>query len=129
MEKFNSLAGLLPFSISRGEKKIQQLRSEKFHIGSSARLARSVETVCAGRAGAKEASCISGITKEDLFPDQQLQRAYLWFSGNWGAQRVISSLLFTYLVLDSTTNAQLFTQHKAPHAKPAHRVPEVSRLQ
>lgn len=73
MEKFNSLAGLLPLSILRegGEKKKkkhdQQLRSEKFHIGRSARLARSVETV-QEELVQKKASCICGITKEDLFP-------------------------------------------------------------
>lgn len=124
--KFNSLARLLPFSIFRGGEKNPAIKVRK--VSHSARLARFVETVCACRAAAKEASCISGITKEDLFPDQQLQRAYLWFSGNQGAQRVISSLPLTYLVLDSTTNAQLFTQHKDPHAKPAHRVPEISKL-
>lgn len=72
MEKFNSLAGLLPLSILRGgggkkKKHDQQLRSEKFHIGRSARLARSVETV-QEELVQKKASCICGITKEDLFP-------------------------------------------------------------
>lgn len=73
MENVTHRLGNFHFPFGGEGEKIQQLRSEKFRI--SARLARLVETVCARRAGAKEASCISGITKEDLFPPSTVTKS------------------------------------------------------
>lgn len=72
MEKFNSLAGLLPFSVLREEKKNPAIKVKKVPNWQVCKKTCKASRNCIYKEdwGKERASCICGIRKKDLFPDQ-----------------------------------------------------------